>query len=63
MTSLGTVALAAHSLAITAEQAFYIPGYGMQSAAATLAGNALGEGDQKKLNHMARTMIVITVLL
>lgn len=63
VTSLGTVALAAHSLAITAEQAFYIPGYGMQSAAATLAGNALGEGDQKKLNHMARTMIVITVLL
>ena len=35
---LGTVAMAAHSIALTAEQAFYIPGYGMQTAAATLAG-------------------------
>jgi putative MATE family efflux protein len=63
VTSLGTVALAAHSLAITAEQAFYIPGYGMQAAAATLAGNALGEGDEKKLNHMAHTMMGLTVFI
>ena len=33
VTRLGTTALAAHSLALTAEQAFYIPGYGMQAAA------------------------------
>ena len=42
VTGLGTVAFAAHSIALTVEQAFYIPGYGMQAAAATLAGNAIG---------------------
>lgn len=36
---LGTLAIAAHSIALTAEKAFYIPGYGMQAAAATLAGD------------------------
>ena len=40
---LGTVAMAAHSIALAAEQAFYIPGYGMQTAAATLAGYSAGE--------------------
>jgi nicotinamidase-related amidase len=43
VTSLGTAALASHTIAITAEQAFYIPGYGMQAAASTLAGQSLGE--------------------
>lgn len=41
---LGTVSLAAHSLALTTEEAVYLPGYGMQAAASTLAGNAVGEG-------------------
>ena len=59
VTSLGTVALATHSLAITAEQAFYIPGYGMQAAASTLAGQALGEQDEKKLN---RVSLLITLM-
>jgi Na+-driven multidrug efflux pump len=30
LTGLGTLAFAAHSIALTAEQAFYIPGYGME---------------------------------
>ena len=33
--SLGEVATAAHTIANTVESAFYIPGYGMQTAAAT----------------------------
>lgn len=61
VTKLGTIALAAHSIAITAEQAFYIPGYGMQAAAATLVGNALGERDEKKLRNSATTTIWIAV--
>ena len=40
--SLGEVATAAHTIANAVESAFYIPGYGMQTAAATLAGNAYG---------------------
>ena len=43
--SLGEVATAAHTIANTVESAFYIPGYGMQTAAATLTGNAYRAGD------------------
>ena len=39
---LGTVALAANSLAITAESLCYMPGYGISSAATTLVGQAVG---------------------
>lgn len=46
--SIGEVATAAHTIANTVESAFYIPGYGMQTAAATLAGNAYGAKDDKK---------------
>ena len=59
VTRLGTTALAAHSLALTAEQAFYIPGYGMQAAAATLCGNALGARDGKRLRDVARTSVLL----
>lgn len=60
---LGTLALAAHSIALTAEQAFYIPGYGMQAAASTLAGNALGEGNEKKLRDTSLTITFIAAAL
>lgn len=61
VTRLGTLAFAAHSIALTAEEAFYIPGYGMQAAASTLAGNALGEKNEKKLQQVSVTMIAIAV--
>ena len=59
VTGLGTVAFAAHSIALTVEQAFYIPGYGMQAAAATLAGNAIGAKDEKRLHELTRRLISI----
>ena len=61
VTSLGEVALASHTIAITAEEAFYIPGYGMQTAASTLAGQSLGEGDMKKLRRVSRTITLVTM--
>lgn len=61
VTRLGTLAFAAHSIAITAEEAFYIPGYGMQSSASTLVGNALGEKNEKKLHHVSVTIIIMAV--
>lgn len=48
VSSLGTTALAAHSLALTTEEAVYLPGYGMQAAASTLAGNAVGGAQRAK---------------
>ena len=52
--ALGTVATAAHTVANTVESAFYVPGFGMQTAAATLTGNALGAEDEKLRKDMAR---------
>lgn len=61
--ALGDIATAAHTIANTVESAFYIPGYGMQTAAATLAGNALGAGDEKRIKNLARMIIFIEVSL
>lgn len=60
---LGTVSVAAHSIGITAEQAFYIPGYGMQTAAATLCGFSAGEKDEKKLMQYSSAICVMAVVL
>jgi putative MATE family efflux protein len=48
VSSMATAVYAAHSIAITAETIFYIPGYGMQAATSTLIGNAIGERNRKK---------------
>ena len=61
--ALGEVATAAHTIANTVESAFYIPGYGMQTAAATLAGNALGARDNERLHKTARMILGIEVAL
>lgn len=42
---LGTIAIAAHSFAVTAESVCYMPGYGIESAATTLVGQAYGAKD------------------
>ncbi len=61
--SLGEVSTAAHTIANTVESAFYIPGYGMQTAAATLTGNAYGAGDNKRMKSLSSMFIPIEVLL
>ena len=61
--SLGEVSTAAHTVANTVESAFYIPGYGMQAAAATLAGNTLGAKDGEKLKKLAKLMVIIETVL
>ncbi len=61
--SLGEVATAAHTIANTVESAFYIPGYGMQTAAATLSGNALGEGSFRKIKETGKVINIIEVIL
>lgn len=61
--SVGEVATAAHTIANTVESAFYIPGYGMQTAAATLAGNAYGAKDEERMETLAQMFIPIEILL
>jgi putative MATE family efflux protein len=43
---LGTIAIAAHSLAITVESLCYMPGYGIAEAATTLVGQGIGAGQK-----------------
>ena len=59
--ALGQVATSAHTVANTVESLFYIPGYGMQTAAATLAGNAYGAKDAGRMKRLARMFIPIEV--
>lgn len=50
---LGTVAIAANTLAITAESLCYMPGYGVGTAATTLVGQSLGAGKQELAKRYA----------
>lgn len=56
---LGTVAIAANTLAVTAESLCYMPGYGVGTAATTLVGQSLGAG--KKI--LAKRYAWLSVLL
>lgn len=59
--SLGDISTAAHTVANTVESAFYIPGYGMQTAAATLAGNALGAKDKEQMRDFSKVILIVEV--
>lgn len=59
VSSMATTVYAAHAIAITAEEIFYIPGYGMQAATSTLIGNAMGEKNRKK----ERSVMLIAIMV
>jgi len=61
--SVGEVATAAHVIANTVESGFYIPGFGMQTAAATLAGNMIGAHDNKHMRELTSLVIKIEIML
>ena len=54
---LGTVAIAAHSLAITVESLCYMPGYGIAEAATTLVGQGIGAGQRLLTRSFARMSV------
>ena len=61
--SLGDVSTAAHTVANTVESAFYIPGYGMQAAAATLTGNAIGMRDRQRQKDLSVLIVILEVAM
>ena len=63
ISGMGTTIFAAHSIAITAEQIVYIPGYGLRVATSTLVGNSLGEGNIAKLKATQRVAICMTIII
>lgn len=54
---LGTIAIAANSLAVTAEGLCYMPGFGIQTAASTLVGQGIGA----KREDLVKKLSMITV--
>ena len=56
---LGTVAIAANSLAITAESLCYMPGYGIGSAATTLVGQSVGAGKRDVAVRFAHASVLL----
>lgn len=61
VSGMGTTIFAAHSIAVTAETIFYIPGYGLRTATSTLVGISLGEKNREKLGIVSKLSIVLTV--
>ena len=61
--SLGAISTTAHTIANTVESAFYVPGYGMMTAAATLSGNAIGAKDARKLKETSRMIFVSEIVM
>lgn len=61
--SLGEVSTAANTVANTVESAFYVPGFGMMTAAATLTGNAIGARNPERFRDMRRMILFIEVSL
>jgi len=56
---LGSVSLAAHSFANTAEGICYMPGYGIQSAASTMIGQSLGAKREDLAKRLGWVNIVL----
>lgn len=57
VTGLGTIIFGAHTIAFTAESAFYIPVIGFQTAVTTLAGNTLGRENKKELDIITKETV------
>ena len=60
---LGVVAVAANSLAITAEAVCYMPGVGIEAAATTLVGQTLGARRKDVARSFARLSTVLGMLV
>lgn len=60
---LGTVSVAANSLAVTAESFCYMPGYGIGSAATTLVGQSIGTKRLDLAKKFARISVILGIIV
>jgi putative MATE family efflux protein len=60
---MGITIFAAHSIAITAEEIFYLPGYGLRTASSALIGIAIGENNPRRYQDTRHISLVFTALL
>lgn len=60
---MGTIIFAAHSIALGAEELFYIGGYGFKSASNTMVGISYGEKDYDKYHAVCISNIMCTLVI
>ncbi|MBQ3742192.1 MAG: MATE family efflux transporter, partial [Prevotella sp.] len=60
---LGTVAIAANSLAITVESLCYMPGFGIAEAATTLVGQGAGAGQRMLTRSFANLSVGLGIMV
>ena len=60
---LGTVAIAANSMAITVESLCYMPGYGIAEAATTLVGQGIGAGQRLLTRSFAHMSVALGIVV
>lgn len=58
---LGTAAVAANSLAVTAESFCYMPGYGIGTAATTLVGQSIGASKKELAKKYAKLTVILGI--
>ena len=63
VSGMGVTIFAAHSIAVTAEEIFYLPGYGIRTATSALIGAAIGEGNRQKYLDTRNMSLLMTVVL
>ena len=63
VSGMGTITFAAHSIALSAEQIFYVPGYGLRGATSTLIGISVGENNKEKFRKLETMSVAITVVM
>ena len=63
VSGMGVTNFAAHSIALTAEEIFYLPGYGIRTATSALIGIAIGEKNRRKFNNIRQVSLTLTCLL
>ena len=63
ISGIGTVAVAANHLAVTAESVSYMPAFGVSTAGTTLVGQAMGAGRKDLAKKFSHTVIWIGILI
>lgn len=63
VSGMGTTVFAAHSIAVSAEELFYLPGYGLRTATSALVGISIGEKNLYKLRVVKRQSVFITIAM
>ncbi|WP_242838540.1 MATE family efflux transporter [Lachnobacterium bovis] len=60
---LGSIAVAAHSFAITAESFCYMPGYGIEAASMTIVGQTIGAKRKELAKRLGWLCIVLAMII